>query len=343
VTGGKATMTLNGCGPIVVNAGQSGYYRTLYAPAQFREIAGRFASLPAIDQLGILSDSWALGLAGLQPSPDVLQLALATPTNADPQVWGSIAGVFDRLNEYYDGEGERQARLRMFAISRLAPVLDRVGWSADKSELDTVAILRARLIETLSALGDSKVIAEARRRYAAGDEQSIPPPLRKTILSVVARHADAATWDRLHAAARGEKTPLVKDQLYSLLSSTADESLARRALELALTDEPGATNTPAMIAEVAGLHPELAFEFAMAHMDAINQRVDASSRSVYFPLLAVTSYQPATIGKVEAYANKHLAPTSRRSAQTTVATIKARIRVRSERLAAIDEWLAGKS
>jgi aminopeptidase N len=343
VTGGKATMTVNGCGPIVVNAGQSGYYRTLYAPAQFGEIARRFASLPAIDQLGILSDSWALGLAGLQPSPDALQLALATPTDADPQVWGRIATVLDRLDDYYDGEGERQARLRTFAIGRLAPVLERVGWTADTDELDPVAILRARLIEALSALGDSKVIAEARRRYAAGDEKSIPSPLRKTILGVVARHADAATWDRLHAAARSEKTPLVKDQLYALLSSSDDEALARRALELALTDEPGATNTPAMIAEVAELHPDLAFEFAMAHMDAINERVDASSRSVYFPLLAANSYQPATIGKVEAYARKQLAPTSRRSAETTVATIKARIKVRSERLRAIDEWLASRS
>ena len=343
VNGGKATMTVNGCGPVVVNAGQSGYYRTLYAPAQFGEIAGRFAALPAIDQLGILSDSWALGLAGLQPSPDVLQLALATPTNADPQVWGRIATVLNELNTYYDGEGERQARLRTFAIGRLAPVLERVGWSSDPDELDTIAILRAQLIETLSALGDSKAIAEARRRYAAGDAKSIPPALRKTILGVVARHADGATWDRLHAAARSEKTPLVKDQLYALLSSSKDESLARRALELALTDEPGATNTPAMIAEVAELHPELAFEFALAHMGAIDERIDASSRSVYFPTLATTSYQPATIGKVEAYARKHLAPTSRRAAETTVVTIKARIKVRSERLRAIDEWLASRS
>ena len=244
VTGGKATMTVPGCDPIVVNAGQSGYYRTLYAPTQFGEIAQRFASLPAIDQLGILTDSWALGLAGQQPSPDVLRLALATPASADPQVWGRIATVLDRLNEYYDGEGERQARLRTFAIARLGPVLDRLRWTAEPGELDTVAILRAELIETLSALGDSKVIAEARRRYAAGDEKSVPPPLRKTILSVVARHADAATWDRLHKEARAEKTPLVKDHLYSLLASTEDEALARRALELALTDEPGATNTP---------------------------------------------------------------------------------------------------
>jgi hypothetical protein len=171
----------------------------------------------------------------------------------------------------------------------------------------------------------------------------VPPPLRKTILSVVARHADAATWDRLHREARAEKTPLIKDHLYSLLSSTEDEALARRALDLAMTDEPGTTNTPRMIAEVAELHPELAFDFAMAHMAAINARVDASSRSVYFPGLAATSHESATTAKVEAYAKANLAPGARRAAQTTVANIKDRIRVRTERLRAIDEWLASRS
>src|SRR6185503_19758792 len=177
---GKATMTVPGCKPVVVNAGQSGYYRTLYAPAHFGQIAEQFGSLPAIDQLGMLTDSWALGLAGQQSSPDVLKLALATPPTADPQVWGKIANVLGSLNSYYDGLGERQARLRTFGISRLSPVLDRIGWNADPAELETVAILRAQLIDALGDLGDSKVIAEARRRYAAGDEKSIPPALRKT-------------------------------------------------------------------------------------------------------------------------------------------------------------------
>ena len=343
VTGGKATITVQGCDPVVVNVGQSGYYRALYAPKQFDAIAQRFATVPAIDQLGILSDTWALGLAGQQASTDVLRLALATPATADPQVRGKLAEVFGELNAYYDGHGERQARLRSFAISRLAPVLDRLGWMAGASELDTVAILRAQLIETLSALGDSKVIAEARRRYAAGDEKSVPPPLRKTILGVVARHADAATWDRLHAQARAEKTPLVKDRLYELLASTEDEALARRTLELALTDEPGATNSPAMIAAASNLHPDLAFDFAIAHMPALDKFVDATTRSFYFVSLASGSSDPAMIGKIEAYAKAHLAVSSRRAAQTAVANIKDRIRVRSERLQAIDEWLANRS
>jgi aminopeptidase N len=340
---GKATMTVPGCDAIVVNAGQSGYYRTLYAPAQFGDIAQKFALLPPIDQLGILADSWALGLAGQQPSPDVLKLALATPPTADPQVWGDIAGVLGSLSAYYDGLGERQARLRTFGIARLSPVLSRIGWNPDSAELETVAILRTQLIETLSHLGDSKVIAEARRRYAAGDEKSIPPALRKTILGVVARHADAATWDRLREAARTEKTPLVKDYLYTLLATPEDEAQARRALELALTDEPGSTNGPQMIAEVAKLHPDMTFDFAIGHMDAINEHVDASSRSVYFPLLAASSHEPTTVGKVEAYAKARLAPKSRRSAETVVADIKDRIRVRDERLRAIDEWLASKT
>lgn len=342
VTGGKATMTVPGCGPIVVNAGQSGYYRTLYEPAQFEQIAQRFASLPAIDQLGILSDSWALGLVGQQASTDVLKLALATPATADTQVWGKLIDVFDKLNTYYDGTGERQVHLRAFAISQLEPVLKRLGWAAGAGELDTIAILRAQLIETLSALGDSKVISEARRRYAAGDEKSVPPALRKTILGVVARHADAATWDRLHEQARTEKTPLVKDRLYALLATTEDEALARRALALALTDEPGTTNGPQMIAAVGRLHPELTFDFAMAHREQINEQVDSSSRSVFFPLLAVTSSDPAIIGRIEKYAKAYLAPTSRRVADTAVASIKDRIRVRRDHLRDVDEWLSSR-
>ncbi|HEY7641135.1 MAG TPA: M1 family metallopeptidase [Steroidobacteraceae bacterium] len=343
VTGGKATLTVPGCDPVIVNAGQSGYYRTLYAPAQFGEIAKRFASIPALDQLGILSDTWALGLVGQQSSTDALALALATPATADPQVWGKLTGVFSGLNRYYEGEGERLQRLRAFAISRLEPVLTRLGWAPAANELDTVAILRGQLIETLSELGDQKVIDEARRRYDAGDAKSVPPALRKTIEDVVARHADAKTWDRLHAAARKEKTPLVKDHLYSLLAKTEDEALAKRALDLSLTDEPGPTNTPAMIADVASLHPELAFDFALAHVSAVNERVDASSRSSYFPALASTSHDPAMIDKVDAYAKKNLAPTARRVAETVVASIKDHIRVRRDRLKAIDEWLAHRS
>ena len=168
----------------------------------------------------------------------------------------------------------------------------------------------------------------------------MPAPLRRTILGVVAQHADAATWEQLHARAQQEKTPLIKNQLYDLLASSDDTALAQRALALALTDEAGVTNSPAMISRVSRTHPELAFDFALAHLEQVNARIDASSRSRYFPRLAAGSAQPQMIAKLEAYAQANLPASARGDADSSVAGIKYRIKVRAERLPAVDAWLA---
>ena len=341
VSGGKGTLDVPGCGTVVVNAGQTGYYRTLYAPSQFADVSAAFAKLEPVDQLGVLNDVWALGMSGLQPASDYLDLAAATPVEADPKVWGEIAGAFASLDAYYAGDAARRAKFRTFAIAKLAPVFARIGWNASPGEADPVAILRSDLIGTLGLLGDQAVIAEARRRYAAQatDPAAVPTALRRTILGVVALHADAATWQQLHAAAKAEKTPLVKDMLYSLLSIAQDKALATRALELALTDEPGATSSAAMIGTVAGQHPDLAFDFAMAHRAQVEAKVDSSSRSRYFPGLGNSSLDPAMVGKIRAYADAHLAAGARRPAETAIANIVYRSKVRSERLPAVDAWL----
>ena len=341
VSGGTATATVPGCGPLIVNAGQSGYYRTLYRPAQFAGLAKNFASITAIDQLGIMSDSSSLGLAGLEPPTDFLQLAKATPVDADPQVWEKIASILGSVDDYYNTESSQRTKFRMMAIGLLTPKFVQVGWTARPDELGTTVILRNELIATLSELGDPSVIAEARRRYAAqaSDPAAVPVPLRKTILGVVAFNADTATWEHLHAMAFAEKTPLVKQSLYALLATCEDVDLARRALELALTPEPGATNSGGMIRTVARRHPELAFDYAIAHMPAVNEKIDPTSRSSFFPDLATRSLDPAMIGKVNAYATANLAAGSRRNAHTAAANIAYGIKIHRERLPAINAWL----
>ncbi|MCL6485505.1 MAG: ERAP1-like C-terminal domain-containing protein, partial [Janthinobacterium lividum] len=190
--------------------------------------------------------------------------------------------------------------------------------------------------------GEPGVLQEARRRYAASlhDPAAMPAALRSSILGVVAQHADAATWEQLHAKAQQEKTPLVKNQLYDLLAASDDAALAQRALTLALTEEPGVTNSAAMISRVSRTHPELAFDFALAHLEQVNARIDASSRSRYVPRLAAASAQPDMIAKLEAYAQAHLPAGARGDADSSVAGIKYRIKLRAERLPAIDAWLA---
>jgi aminopeptidase N len=115
--------------------------------------------------------------------------------------------------------------------------------------------------------------------------------------------------------------------------------LVRQALALALTDEPGAMTSPEMIAVASNLHPDLAFDFAMANYAAVLKFVDATSQTEYFAQLAYASVDPAMIDKVKAYAVAKLHEGSRRVADTTVAAITDRIEVRRKQLPAIDAWL----
>jgi aminopeptidase N len=340
VEGGHATLTLPGCGPVLVNAGQSGYYRTLYAPGAFAALKDRFPSLPAIDQLGLLADTWALGMTGRQSAADFLALASSLTPDTDPQVWGAVAGRLATLNDLYDGQ-PGQARFRQFAIGVLAPKLARIGWESRDGEAPTVTILRNDLLGVLGALGDPATVREARRRYDAAQQGGAPLPAaqRKVIMRVVAAHADKALWDQLHAQALAEKTPLVRDELYKLLAASEDPALARAALEIALTGEAGATQAAAMLSQVARRHNAMAFDFALAHVDAVHAMVDTSSRSRYIPELAAGASDTALLPKLKDYAERHLAPGARKSADSAAAAIAYRAGLRAQRLPAIDAWL----
>ena len=342
VNGGKASMTLPGCGAVLINAGQSGYYRTLYAPKAFATLTDSFATMPAIDQLGLLADSWSLGMAGLMPASGFMDLASKAPVDAAPQVWQRIANALGGLHAHFDGKPEQRAALDRYARARLAPVLARIGWTAAKDEAAPVANLRETLITTLGEVGDDGVIAEARRRYAAfaTDKDALPAALRRPVLGVIASHADAATWNQLRAAAQAEQSTMIKSELYDLLGSANDKALAQRALELALTDEAGATASASIISHVSHSHPDLAFDFAIAHREQIEKKVDGSSRSRYFPALGGSSADPAMIGKLQAYAKRYLSADAQGDTKTAVAAIEYRIKVRSKRLPQIDAWLA---
>ncbi len=339
---GRGSVTLPGCaGPVVVNAGQKGYYRTQYAPAQFKALAAGFGTLPVVDQLGVMMDAGALAAVGLQPEADLLDLTAKVPLDASPDLWLQVAGTLGGIDDLYEGDARQQAAWRKYALSRLSPKFAQLGWENRDGDSAQVKQLRARLIGTLGTLGDRDVVAEARRRFAAfqADPASLSPDMRRTVLGIVARNADAALWDQLHAMAKKETSSMIRDQYYSLLAAPKDEALAKRALDMALTDEPGATNSAGMIGSVAREHPELAFDFAVAHREQVDTLVDSTSRARYYPMLGAGSSKPEMADKIQAFAEQHIAESSRRDAQTAISGIQTRVKLRAQRRPQIDAWL----
>ncbi|MBB4709347.1 M1 family metallopeptidase [Xanthomonas arboricola] len=342
---GTAQVQVPGCeAPVVVNAGQKGYFRTWYAPAQFKALTDRFATLPVVDQVGVLNDTNALAGAGVQAQADVLDLTAQVAAGASPDVWDMVASIYDDVDGSFERDPAARATWRAYAVPRLSAEFATLGW--DKRDGDSAQIqqLRTRLIATLSDMGDAAVIAEARRRFAAfqANPASLSPELRDSVLGAVAHNADAATWDALHALARQETSSMVRDTYYDFLSMPNDEALAKRALELALTAEPGATTGASMIDRVASRHPELAFDFAVAHRTQVDTLVDSTSRARYYPGLGMDSAELATADRIKAYAEQYIAPTSRQAADNAINTIQTRVKLRAASLPQIKAWLKAR-
>ncbi|MCC4614805.1 M1 family metallopeptidase [Xanthomonas campestris pv. asclepiadis] len=342
---GTAQVQVPGCdAPVVVNAGQKGYFRTLYAPAQFKALTSRFGALPVVDQLGVLNDADALADAGVQTQADVLDLTAQVAVGASPDVWDMVASIYDGVDGSFEHDPAGRAAWRAYAVPRLSAEFATLGWDNRDGDSAQIQQLRTRLISSLSDMGDAAVIAEARRRFAAfqATPASLSPELRDSVLGAVARNADTATWDALHALAKHETSSMVRDTYYDFLSMPIDEALAKRALALALTPEPGATTGASMIDRVASQHPELAFDFAVAHRMQVDTLVDSTSRARYYPSLGMDSAELATADRIKAYADQYIAPTSRQAADNAINTIQTRVKLRAASLPQIKAWLKAR-
>jgi aminopeptidase N len=327
VTNGPTSqLAVSGCGPLLLNPGQTGYYRTLYTPAQLKALEGTFPRLGAVDQFGLLSDQMSLSRTGYQPMAAGLDFVSAVPGTAEAHVVQAAVGVWAGLYDDFDGDAATQVAIAGRVTRLYGPRLQQLGFAPRAGEPATDAVLRNSLIRSLGRMGDPRVRAEADRLFAAWqrDPNAIPGSLKTTWLQVVARNAGQATWDAIHARARAATTALERTSLYQLLGTTRDEALSRRALDLALTDEPGKTTSAGIITSVAAQHPRMAIDFVLAHLGAVNELIDISGRSRFMQRLAAGSSDTSLIQTLEAYAKVNLAPTDRKPVDQAIDRIRFR-------------------
>jgi aminopeptidase N len=324
----------------VVNAGQGGYFRTRYAPALLAPLSAAFVSLKPVDQLGLLLDAKALGMAGDEPLPDFLQLALQVSPGMQPKVQSTVADTFGELARLYRGRSD-ESEFRAFAGPAMTRLFAAVGWNPAPGESGNIMPLRAHLIDALSGLDDEKVLRRARELFAAyvRTPGSLDADLRRQVLTVVAQHADASIWEQLHVVAKSAHSGSEKQQDFAMLGSVEDAQLAQRTLDLLLTDEIEPTTKPWVIHAVAARYPEMAFDFAVAHRDQVNTWVEPFNRDLYEAQLLKTSADPAALERLKAYAQSHVKAPDRGPVEEVESQMLYNIKVRTDGLPQIDAWL----
>ena len=325
LTEGPTTqIAVPGCGPLLINAGQTGYYRTLYQPALAQSLQGAFPSLGAVDQFGIMNDQLALSETGYQPMAIGLDFLNMVPANGNAKLVQSALRHWSGLYDDMDAIPAAQGAIANRVIRAYGPRLQQLGFAPRPGEPAVDALLRSSLISTLGKFKDPTVMAEAHRLFGAWEANSnaIPGSLKTTWLDLIARNADEATWNAIHAKAQAATGFAERASLYQLLGAASNEALARRALDIAMTNEPGKTTSSGMITSVADQHPRMAVDFVLAHLAQVNQLVDISGRSRFMGRLSGRSADASLVPTLEAYANANLAASDRKPVDQAIARIR---------------------
>ena len=337
---GSAALELPGCGPVVVNGGQLGYFRTLYTPVMVTQLAGAMPRLAPIDQAGLVRDNYALAEAGYQPAGVALDLLSVVPGDANPVVaqtainrWAVVHGVATETD-----------RPRIAALARDAwlPRLQQLGFDPKPEESLVDTALRGDLLTALGNMGEETVAAEARRRFAAllEDPKALDGPLKTTWLAIAARNATAAEWDQLKRLATTAPSQVERQAYYALLGGAKDPALAQKALDFALTGEAG-TSSASIIAAVANENADLAYDFAVANQARVEALLDSGGQADFVADLAADSRDPAIIGKLERF-GAPLAADRRRPDEARIAALRQRFESEPRLAREIGEWLAAR-
>jgi aminopeptidase N len=299
------------CGePLSVNANAIGYFRVDYDAATLAANTREFARLPAADRIVLLDDQWALASAGRAPLASYLALAGAQGEQLTPRAWEQVAGALEAIEIAERGTPGHDA-FTAYARSVLQPVLARLGWLPREGEAPDLRRLRRVAFRDLGHWGDPAVLAEARKRFGAflADHKAVAPDDQAVMLSVVARHADAATFEQLLGLAKGTRDAAELPRFYGVLTDVADPALAQRVIDIALGDSlpPQLNYVPMdLVFGLAQLHPALSWQAFTAHSDKL-----LAANPTFAPMI-IAQYSPqiwwsgVPLADVEAFARAHV-------------------------------------
>ena len=324
--------------PVLVNVGQTTYARVLYSNAGIAALVKRMASLSSADQIGLLNDTLALGLAGYTRASNVLAMIEALPVDADPVVWQDAIAVLQAVDEHF-ARGAAEAAYRRFSLSVLNPLAGRLGYSGRPGEDGNVEILRASLLQMQGVFGDPAVIGWAERTW---NDPGGSAADRRTALNIVASQADIATFDALLTQAKSEPDPLRKQHLYEALAGVQDPRLVRRMVEIAFGDGPPAGAGPYLLLPLASNHPDLVWDLALPHLQDPEYPLENPMRWKMAIYVAGRSALPAREAALKAYETRNVPENARRPFAGALAGIRQNQHIAQHAVPEMARWISAQ-
>jgi aminopeptidase N len=132
----------------------------------------------------------------------------------------------------------------------------------------------------------------------------------------------------------------VKQNTLEALAVIADPSGAQRVMEFSVSPDAPAGAAVSVFISVAVEHPDLAWNFALQHVDQPGFPIDPITRQFLLPAIAGRSNDRKRAGDLQTYADQHFPSNARESVESAISSINLHVKFRAERIPEIDAWLA---
>jgi aminopeptidase N len=296
--------------PLSVNADAIGYYRVAYDDATLQVNTKSFRSLQSGDKIALLDDEWALVEKGSEPLAHYLALVSNMGPDLTVRAWDQIVHALDTIERDERG-GAGHAAFTAFARGILRPVADQLGMNAYADETPGQQRLRRTVLADLGAWGDPQVIAEMRKRFAAfqANHAAVAPDDQHLVLSIVARNADAAAFEQLHAVARQAKDETEVRRFYAALMHVRDPALAEKAAQIALSDEipPQAADLHVqLVATLSEENPALSWKIFSNNTESLLAPVPMMAPMIIAQYAPAFYWDAVDIDTLESWAKAHV-------------------------------------
>jgi alanyl aminopeptidase len=266
--------------------GATGYYRWKLAGAPFERLrsARVLRSLPAAERLEVASSIGALVSAGELPYRRSVEMAMALADDPERQVRELAIAAGSGWEDWL--APDLLPTYRAWVRKTFGRATQKAGLTPRPGESEDERMLRGRLLRRMVDDGNDPALSgevTARAWKWLDDRTSLAPELVDTVLDLAALRGDARLHDRYLAEAR--KANAAHDQaarvrFIQALASFRDLELARRSRELVLGDELPILESYRLL--WAGTDTRAgqkeAFDFLVAHYDAIMARLPAEMR-----------------------------------------------------------------
>ncbi len=281
VTAQDASLPAAAGAPFVyANAGDHGYYRTLYTAEQQKAITvAAERALTAPERIGLIGDEYALVRAGKAKIGDFLDLVLALKQDGDATVIESTLSKLGQVRARI-ATGDDAAGLDALVRQQFGPVYAALG-KPNRNEAYNKQELRTTLFEALGAAKDPAVLAEARvlTNEAFSGKKPADPALSDAAVNITAENGDAALYDKLQTVAENATDPGLKsDALHSLARFQAPE-LVLRTLDYATSGKVRNQDSWVLFAIVLQRTEtqEIAWKYIQEHWKAVRGQFTTNS------------------------------------------------------------------